>query len=37
MADDQELDMRYDRTLVDTSTAHDIINTASQFDLKEML
>mmetsp|Transcript_6821 Transcript_6821/g.11506 ORF Transcript_6821/g.11506 Transcript_6821/m.11506 type:complete len:86 (+) Transcript_6821:469-726(+) len=36
MSDEQLLDMRYDRSVVDTSTAHDIVNHSTVFDLNQI-
>ena len=36
MADDQLLDMRYDQTMTDSSSAHDIVNGYSEYDLIEI-
>jgi 16S rRNA C1402 N4-methylase RsmH len=33
MSEDQRLDIRYDTSLEDTSTAHDILNNSTEFDL----
>ena len=33
MSDDQRLDMRYDTSLEDSSTAHDILNSSPEFDI----
>ena len=36
MQDDQDLDMRYDNSEMDSSTAHDIINNSTLYDLQEI-
>lgn len=36
MSDEQYLDMRYDSTNQDCSTAHDIINSCSELDLVQV-
>ena len=36
MSDDQRLDMRYDTSLEDSSTAHDILNSSPEFDLAQI-
>lgn len=33
MSDDQRLDMRYDATNFDVTSAHDIINNSPEYDL----
>ena len=36
MSSDQHLDMRYDTSSVDSSTAHDILNNSTQLELMEI-
>ena len=36
MSDTQRLDMRYDNSQLDSTSAHDIINNSSEYDLVEI-
>ena len=36
MSEDQRLDMRYDTSSEDSSTAHDILNNSTEFDLAQI-